>query len=125
MKVGENPKMLDLQCGGSIKTYARGNNDAPSITKYGSPLRLDAQIVALRAHCAKGAPKAILGATEGCRKKAKIEHFSSVTNQPMHQQFWGFRGSHGTSYIGLAATTWVLTGAQVPVLSPNDHPISS
>ena len=52
VKVGEHPKM---PCGRSIKTYARGNN-VPSITKYGSPVRLDAQIVALRAHCAKGAP---------------------------------------------------------------------
>ena len=40
----------------SIKTYGRGNNNAPSITKYGSPVQLDAQIVALRAHCAKGPP---------------------------------------------------------------------
>ena len=34
-------------------------NDAPSITKYGSPVRLDAKIVALRPHyalCAKGEP---------------------------------------------------------------------
>ena len=53
VKVGENPKMPYPPCGRSIKTYARGNNDAPSITKYGS---LDAQIVALRPHCAKGAP---------------------------------------------------------------------
>ena len=30
------------------KTYARGNNDAPSISKYGSLVQLDAQIVALR-----------------------------------------------------------------------------
>ena len=28
-------------------------------------------------------------------------------------------------YIGLAATTWVPMGAQVPVLSPNDHPNQS
>ena len=55
-KLGENPKMPCPQCGRSIKTYARGNNDAPSITKYGSLVRLDAQIVALRLHCAKGAP---------------------------------------------------------------------
>ena len=27
----------------------------PSITKYGSPVRLDAQIVALRPHCARSA----------------------------------------------------------------------
>ena len=52
MKVGENPKMPHPPCGRSIKTYARGNNDAPGISKYGSPVRLDAQIVALRAHCA-------------------------------------------------------------------------
>ena len=56
VKVGENPKMPYPPCGRSIKTYARGNNDAPSITKYGSPIRLDTQIVALRPHCAKGAP---------------------------------------------------------------------
>ena len=51
VKVGENPKMPYPQCGRSIKTYTRGNNDAPSITMYGSPVRLDAQIVALRPHC--------------------------------------------------------------------------
>ena len=31
-----------------LKTYARGNNDAPSISKDGSLVRVDAQIVALR-----------------------------------------------------------------------------
>ena len=56
VKVGENPKMPCPQCGRSIKTYTRGNNDAPSITKYGSQVRLDAQIVTLRAHCAEGGP---------------------------------------------------------------------
>ena len=56
VKVGENPKMPYPPCGRSIKTYGRGNKDAPSVTKYGSPVRLDAQIVALRPHCAKGAP---------------------------------------------------------------------
>ena len=30
----------------------------PNITKYGSPVRLDAQIVALRPHCARTALKA-------------------------------------------------------------------
>ena len=34
-------------------------------------------------------------------------------------RFWR---AHGTGYIGLAATTWVPLGAQVPVLSPNHHP---
>ena len=54
MKLGENPKMPYPQCGRSIKTYARGNHDAPSISKYGSLVRPDAQIVALCAHCAEG-----------------------------------------------------------------------
>ena len=56
VKLGENPKIPYPQCGRSIKTYARGNNDAPSIIKYRSLVRLDAQIVALRMHCAKCAP---------------------------------------------------------------------
>ena len=51
VKVGENPKMPYPPCGRSIKTYARGNNDAPSVAKYGSLVRLDAQIVALRPQC--------------------------------------------------------------------------
>ena len=58
VKVGENPKMPYPPCGRSIKTYARGNNDAPSITKYGSPVRLDTQIVGLRPHCARTALRA-------------------------------------------------------------------
>ena len=58
VKVGENPKMPYPPCGRSIKTYAGGNNDAPSITKYGSPVRLDTQIVALRPHCAHTALRA-------------------------------------------------------------------
>ena len=48
VKSGENPKMPYPQCGRSIKTYARGNNDARSITKCRSLVRLDPQIVALR-----------------------------------------------------------------------------
>ena len=31
-----------------VKTYARGHHDAPSISKYGSLVQPDAQIVALR-----------------------------------------------------------------------------
>ena len=58
MKVDENPKMPYPPCGRSIKTSARGNNEAPSITKYGSPVRLDAQIVALRPHCTRTALRA-------------------------------------------------------------------
>ena len=63
MKVGENPKVPYPPCGRSIKTCARGNVDAPSTTKYGSPVRLDAQIVALHPHCAKGAPSVGVGLT--------------------------------------------------------------
>ena len=58
MKVGENPKMPYPPCGRRIKTYARGNNDAPSITKYGSPVQLDTQIVALCPHYARTALRA-------------------------------------------------------------------
>ena len=56
MEVGEKKKCHISNVEKAIKTYARGNTDAPSITKYGSPVRLDAQIVALRLHCAEGAP---------------------------------------------------------------------
>ena len=65
MKAGENPKMPHPQGGRSIKTYTRGTNDAPSITKYGSPIRLDAQIVALCPHCA---PENTKGAGLDCRE---------------------------------------------------------
>ena len=59
VKVGENPKVPYSPCGRSIKTYARGNNDAPSVTKYGSPVWVDAQIGALhRLHCARTALRA-------------------------------------------------------------------
>ena len=56
VKVGENPKMPYPQRGRSIKTYARGNNDAPGISKYGSLVQQDTQIVALRTHCAECTP---------------------------------------------------------------------
>ena len=48
VKLGENPKNSYPQCDRSINTYARSNNDAPSIPKYGSLVRPDAHIVALR-----------------------------------------------------------------------------
>ena len=55
LKEGGNA-MLPLHSRGSptkgtksgLKTYARGKNDAPSISKYVSLVRADAQIVALR-----------------------------------------------------------------------------
>ena len=47
VKMGKHPKTPYPQCGRSSKTYAKSNNDAPSITKYGSPIWLDAQIFAL------------------------------------------------------------------------------
>ena len=42
----------------SIETYAKGTNDATSITKYGPPTQLHAQMVALRLHCARTTLKA-------------------------------------------------------------------
>ena len=48
VKVCENQKMPYPKCGRSMKTYVRGNNYAPSITKYGSPVQ----------HCARTALRA-------------------------------------------------------------------
>ena len=56
VKLCENPNMPYPQCGRSIKPYTRGNNDAPSITKHQSLVRLDTQTVAPHAHYAKCAP---------------------------------------------------------------------
>ena len=70
----------------------------------------------------KSSPKPIPGATEGFRKKANFGNLVSVTQQPTQRQFRGFWGGHGSGYMGLAATTWVPMGAQVPVLSLNHHP---
>ena len=64
VKLGENAEMTYPQCGRSIKTYARGNNAAPSITKYRSLVQPYAQIVALRAHGAKCAPTNTLQLTQ-------------------------------------------------------------
>ena len=36
--------------------------------------------------------------------------------------FGRFWGAHGSGYMALAATAWVPMGAQLPVVSPNDHP---
>ena len=58
VKVGENPKMPYPPCGRSIKTYARGNNDAPSIARYGSPVWLYTQIAAPCPHCVRTALRA-------------------------------------------------------------------
>ena len=57
MKLGENPKTPNPQCGRSIKTYARGNNDTPSISKYGFVVRPHAQILAVRTHYVECAPQ--------------------------------------------------------------------
>ena len=46
------------QWGRSMKACARGNNGAPSITMYGSPVRLDTKIVALRPHYTRNALRA-------------------------------------------------------------------
>ena len=37
----------------------------------------------------------------------------------------GGGGGHGSGYTGLAASMWVAMDAQVPALSPNDHPNQS
>ena len=44
---------IRIGCLTPIKTYTRGKNDAPTISKYGSLVWPNAQIVALRANCAK------------------------------------------------------------------------
>ena len=94
MKVGENPKMPYPPCGRSIKTYARGNNDAYSITKYGSPVRLDAQIVALCEHCAHTA----LRVRVRCRIRSRLRVGVGVRVKV------GFKDSvgllHRLSYVG-------------------------
>ena len=54
-----------------------------------------------------------------------FEKFSGATKQPKQPQFWGFWGRHGPGYMGLVATTWAPMRAQVPILSPNDHPSPS
>ena len=69
----------------------------------------------------KSSPKPI-PPTGGFRKKANFGNLVGVTKQPTQRQFRGFWGGHGSGYIGLAATTWVPMGAQVPVLSLNHHP---
>ena len=64
---------------------------------------------------------------------SKIFHFHAVQGGKLHKQgfppssatkqpFAGFRGGHGTGYMGLSDITWVPIRAQVTVLSPNDHP---
>ena len=70
----------------------------------------------------KSSPKPIPGAKEGFRKKANFGNLVGVTKQPTQQQFRGFWRGHGSGYMGLAATTWVPMGAQVPILSLNHHP---
>ena len=64
------------------------------------------------------------GQEKGFRKKNRTLIFFQVSLNNLHNSkfgafFWG--GGHGTGYIGLPATTWVSMGAQVLILSPNDH----
>ena len=73
----------------------------------------------------KSSPKPIPGATRGFPKQSNFGNLASVTKQPTQQQFRGFWGAHGSGYMGVAATTWVPMGAQVPALSLNHHPNSS
>ena len=62
------------------------------------------------------------GQLKGFAENQILKKFSGATKQPKQQQFSAFPGAHGACYMGLVATTWVPMGAQVPVLSPNDHP---
>ena len=62
-------------------------------------------------------PKFIPGATEVFRKKSNFENFSGVTRQRTQQQFWGFCGGPWLGLYGPSSHS-----AQVPVLSPTDHP---
>ena len=70
----------------------------------------------------KSSPKPIPRATEGFPKKSNFGNLAGVTKQRTQRQFRGFLEGHGSGYMGLAATTWVPVGAQVPVLSLNHHP---
>ena len=55
-EMGDNLNMPCPQRGRSIKNMLSNNNDSSSITKYGFLVQLGAQICALHAQCAKGAP---------------------------------------------------------------------
>ena len=81
---------------------------APSISKYGSLVRLDAQIVALRAHCARTA-RTVLEAPLMAKhsKQAHAHMTASPSNSSMspsmpstrwEQQGWEELG--GTSRVG-------------------------
>ena len=64
----------------------------PSITKYGSPVRLDAQIVALRPHCARTALKAPPEGKQYANPQDFIEEQAEDTTtwqvkQSRHQRF--------------------------------------
>ena len=70
----------------------------------------------------KSSPKPILGGIEGFRKKSNLGNLAGVTEQPKQPPSWGFLGGHGMGWMGLAASTWLSIGAQVPVLPLNHHP---
>ena len=76
MKVGENPKMPYPQCGRGIKIYAWGNNDAPSITKYGSLVRKSRTVRAWHTHSSssdKPSAPFPLPCAKACAKKKAVE----------------------------------------------------
>ena len=66
-------------------------------------------------------PNLYQGCQKGLEKALIFRKFSRGTQQPKQRQFRG----HGKGYMGLPATIWVPMGAQVAVLSPNDHPSPS
>ena len=56
-------------------------------------------------------------------QKSRISEILQVSLNSLHNgNFGAFGGGHGSGYMGLAATTWVPMGAQVPALSLNHHP---
>ena len=70
----------------------------------------------------KSSPEPIPGAIEGFPKKSNFVNLAGVTKQPTQRQFRGFWRGRGSGFMGLAATTWVPIGAQIPVLSFNHQP---
>ena len=61
---------------------------------------------------------------QGTSGKAIQVPLNSVRNSNFRAlgNLGNFRGAHGLGYMGLAATAGVPLGAQLPTLSPNDHP---
>ena len=99
----------------------------PSITKYGSPVRLDTQIVAVRAHCARTALKAPSIAFGGApQREADSQPISQLVRQAVSQtvsrasrladrntQFGFFRWQTRLQAVGRAVTVITTSGRMV------------